>query len=432
MVEGTSRRASAAPGSPGAANGRSDPGAAGAAKKPKKRSIWWRLHQWAGLQMSLFLAFVFITGTLAVFSYELDWMARPAMWAAPTAAEDRVSWGAVGDAAAAYAPDAAVLNVYGPIHPAATFDVVMGSDDGPFHVYVHPRTGEVTGTGPWPGFQRFLRNAHRHLMIPVQWGVSLVTLAAVFLAVSLVTSFWVYKKWWRGFFRLPKGRTARAYIGDLHRFAGLWSIWFVVLMIVTSFWYFAEQWGGAAPAANPARPPQPAVVADAPPPAASPGAAVDRAAAHLLERRPDYRITAVYWPRGEDGLIQIHGHSDRAILVRPRANTVWVNPVSGAILGDVDPSRLSVHTRIAEAADPLHFGTFGGYWTKTIWFVFGVALSALAVTGVVIYTLRIAKQERKPPRWRAGLVKAWRGMGRARWLAAGLVALPVALAPIVL
>jgi len=83
------------------------------ARPAKKRSIWWRLHQWAGLQMSLFLAFVFITGTLAVFSYELDWMARPAMWVAPTAAEERVSWGAVGEAAAAHAPDAVVLNVYG-------------------------------------------------------------------------------------------------------------------------------------------------------------------------------------------------------------------------------------------------------------------------------------------------------------------------------
>ncbi|MFW5660840.1 MAG: PepSY-associated TM helix domain-containing protein [Oceanicaulis sp.] len=394
--------------------------------------IWWRLHQWAGLQMSLFLAFVFLTGTLAVFSYEMDWMARPAMWAAPTAEEERVDWGVVGDAAAAHAPGADVLNVYAPLHPAATFDVVMGGEDGPFHVYVHPRTGEVTGTGPWPGFQRFLRNAHRHLMLPVPIGVTLVSLAAVLLTVSLVTSFWVYKKWWRGFFRLPKGRTARAYIGDLHRFGGLWSLWFVALMILTSFWYLVEQWGGAAPSANPARPAAPAVLVEAEEPAASVGAAVDRAVAQLRAERPDYRIAAVYWPRGEDGLVQVQGFSDRAILVRPRANTVYVDPATGAILGDVDPSRLSVHTRIAEAADPLHFGTFGGYWTKTIWFLFGAVLSALAITGVVIYALRIAKQEREPARWSASIVRVWRGMGRARWAAAALVLIPFILAPVVL
>ncbi len=427
MVEGTADSRAAAPADA--------VGAAGVRSRPqKKRSIWWRLHQWAGLQMSLFLAFVFITGTLAVFSYELDWMARPAMWAAPTPVEDRISWGAAGDAAAAHAPGAAVLNVYGPIHPAATFDVVMRGEDGPFHVYVHPRTGVVTGTGPWPGFQRFLRNAHRHLMIPVQPGVTLVSLSAVFLAVSLVTSFWVYKKWWRGFLRLPRGRTARAFLGDLHRVAGVWSIWFVVLMIATSLWYLTEQWGGAAPPSNPARPPEPAAAAQAPSPAPapSPGAAIDRAVAQLQAARPDYRIAQVYWPRGEQGLMQIHGYSDRAVLVRPRANVVWADPATGAILGQADPSALSVHTRIAEAADPLHFGTFGGYWSKTIWFLFGAALSGLAVTGVVIYTLRIAKQDREPPRWRTGLVTSWRAMGRARWLAAALVALPFVLAPVVL
>jgi uncharacterized iron-regulated membrane protein len=403
----------------------------------KPRSIWWRLHQWAGLQMSLFLAFVFITGTLAMFSYEMDWMARPAMWVAPTPVEERVSWGTVGEAAAAHAPDALVLNVYGPLHPASTFDVVMSGPDGPFHIYVHPRTGEVTGTGPWPGFQRFLRNAHRHLMLPVQWGLSLVTLTAVFLAVSLVTSFWVYKKWWRGFFRLPQGRTARAFIGDLHRFGGLWSIWFVVLMVVTSLWYFVEQWGGAAPPPNPAQPPEAAplhALADpqAAVPAATPGEAVDRAIARWLAEQPHYRVQQVYWPRGEGGLFQIQGSSGRAILVRPRANVVWADPLTGSIDGAVDPSALSLHTRISEAADPLHFGTFGGYWTKTIWFVFGVILSALAVTGVVIYVLRIAKQDRVPARWITGLVATWRAMGRIRWIALGLTLLPFFLAPAVL
>jgi len=259
----------------------------------------------------------------------------------------------------------------------------------------------------------------------------------VFLAVSLVTSFWVYKKWWRGFFRLPQGRTARAFIGDLHRFGGLWSIWFVVLMVITSLWYFAEQWGGAAPSPNPARPPVPAqmhALADphAALPAASPGEAVDRAIARLLSERPDYRVQQVYWPRGEDGLFQIQGYSDRAILVRPRASVVWADPATGAIAGAGDPGALSVHTRISEAADPLHFGTFGGYWTKTIWFVFGVILSALAVTGVVIYVLRIAKQDRIPARLITGLVATWRAMGRIRWVALGLTLLPFILAPAVL
>lgn len=398
-----------------------------------RRSVWWRVHQWAGLQLSLFLTVVFVTGTLAVFSYEIDWLLRPAMWVAPTAEADRVGWGEVARAAQTHAPDAEIAVVYGPLHPAATFDVVMSDEDRTFHVYVHPETGEVTGEGSWAGVQRFLRNTHRHLMLPVKWGVSIVSLAAVALAISLVTSFWVYKKWWRGFFRLPKGRTARAYVGDLHRFGGLWSLWFILLMILTGVWYFIEQWGGAAPAANPTRPP--AIFAETPArltPAPSVFDAVNRAEEQLKDTRPDFRITEISWRTGEDQLLQLHGTSPRAILVRPRANAVWVDPATGAIIGQADPSQLSVHTRISEAADPLHFGTFGGYVTKTIWFLFGCALSGLAITGVVIYTLRIAKAGSEPAGLNRGLKSAWLAMGILRWPALIVVLMPLVIAPFVL
>lgn len=413
----------------GAASARAAAGKA-KAKAAKKRSIWWRLHQWAGLQMSVFLAFVFVTGTLAVFSYEMDWMARPAMWASPTPVEDRADWGEVGAAAQAHAPDAEILNVYGPIHRASAFDVVARQDGTLKHIYVHPRTGEVTGEGGWPSVQRFLRNAHRHLMLPVKLGVSIVTLAAVFLAVTLVTSFWVYKKWWRGFLRWPKGRTARALIGDIHRVAGVWSIWFVVLMILTSAWYFIEVWGGSAPPANPREPAAPVQAEGAR--FDDPADALDAGIGALLAENPDYRVERILWPGEFTPHFQVHGWTDKAILVRPRANTAYIHAETGQVLDVVDPSALNAHQRIAEAADPLHFGTFGGYWTKTIWFVFGAALSALSVTGVAIYAMRIAKMARRPATWGHGLAGAWRAMGSLRWAALGLVVLPFALIPVVL
>jgi uncharacterized iron-regulated membrane protein len=72
----------------------------------------------------------------------------------------------------------------------------------------------------------------------------------------------------------------------------------------------------------------------------------------------------------------------------------------------------------------LHFGTFGGLATKLIWFVFGLAMTAVAVSGVAIYATRLAKAERRPQAWRPGMADAWRGMGLWRWpaLAGVLVA----------
>jgi uncharacterized iron-regulated membrane protein len=406
------------------------PVASARAEKGAGRSLWWRVHQWAGLQLSLFLAFVFVTGTLAVFSSEIDWMLRPAMWAAPTPEAERVSWGALGEAVQAHAPDRPLAYALAPIHPAMAFDALVADPDGgQTHVYVHPRTGDVTGEGSWAGVQRFLRNTHRHLMLPVKWGVPIVSISAILLAVSLVTSFWTYKKWWRGFFRWPRGRTARALVGDLHRFMGLWSLWFVVVMIVTGGFYLVEVLGGAAP-------PLQAQVEQAPEtqPAAplSEAEAIDRGIVLLRARLPDFKIEQVRWPTDADPTFVVHGYTDRAVLVRARANAARIDAGTGNILSIVDPSTLSVHQRISEAADPLHFGYFGGYLTKTIWFVFGAGLSALAVTGVVIYALRILKAETAAAPWRAGLARSWLAMGPARWAALALVVLPFALAPFVL
>ncbi|MEQ9003801.1 MAG: PepSY-associated TM helix domain-containing protein, partial [Pseudomonadales bacterium] len=202
------------------------------------RSLWWRVHQWAGLQASLYLTFVLVTGTLAVLAHEIDWLLRPAMWVAPTEVEERVSWGTVTKAVTAHAPDAQVLMLSAPLHAASAFDAVIVRDGERRHVYVHPRTGTVTGEGAWMSVQRFLRDAHRRLMLfqtfgGVRIGIVLVCLSSVLLLLSLVTSFWVYKKWWRGYLRWPRGRDARSLTGDTHRFMGLWSLWFVVVITWT-------------------------------------------------------------------------------------------------------------------------------------------------------------------------------------------------------
>jgi uncharacterized iron-regulated membrane protein len=41
-------------------------------------------------------------------------------------------------------------------------------------------------------------------------------------------------------------------------------------------------------------------------------------------------------------------------------------------------------------ADPLHFGSFGGWPVWLLWFLFGAALTALSFTGVYLYGLRVA------------------------------------------
>ena len=63
----------------------------------KGRSLWWVVHSWIGLKLSIFLTFILATGTFAVFAHEIDWLATPAMRVSPRS-EPVASWGALAQA----------------------------------------------------------------------------------------------------------------------------------------------------------------------------------------------------------------------------------------------------------------------------------------------------------------------------------------------
>jgi uncharacterized iron-regulated membrane protein len=52
---------------------------------------------------------------------------------------------------------------------------------------------------------------------------------------------------------------------------------------------------------------------------------------------------------------------------------------------------------IMHIADPLHYGTFGGLWTKIIWFVFGSLLTGMSITGFIIWSQRLVKAKAAVP-----------------------------------
>jgi uncharacterized iron-regulated membrane protein len=381
----------------------------------KGRSLWWRVHSWAGLKLAVFMTFVLATGTLAVFAHEIDWLVTPAMRAAPQDGP-KASWGQLAAAAAQAAPRGRLQTLYAPIDPWFTAEawVDMGSR-APLRVYVDPWSGRVTGTHGWANVHRFLRQAHRHLMLPTRVGIPIVCSLALLLLTSLITGIVTYKKWWRGFFRMPRGGDARKLSGDLHRLGGLWSLWFVALISLTGLWYLVETLGGNASVPKVAN-----VDVTAPLPT---GAQLDRLIAAAQRARPSLDIREIRFTE-KNGVVLLG--QDEAWLVRDRANAVAMDPADGRMLTSLDGRGLDMHQRISEMADPLHFGTFGGLATKAIWFLFGIILTGMSVTGVIIYAKRLEKAEKQ---MRGPARIAWSGMGAWAYVGTALVILALVLTP---
>lgn len=195
----------------------------------------------------------------------------------------------------------------------------------------------------------------------------------------------------------------------LHRLAGLWNLWFVLVIGVTGLWYGLEALHVVP------YPPAPSP----PESAANPGPSLqlDELMAQVRAVRPDLEVRRIIPPGASFGDALIAEGQAEHVLVRDRINHVVVHAADGTVLAQRSGSDAGLYERWVHTADPLHFGDFGGLVSKLIWFVFGLLLSGLALTGTYLHARRLARE--------AG------GDARARWpgtLAAIVISLFVVVA----
>lgn len=351
------------------------------------RRTWFDWHSWLGLTTGLLLFVVCWSGTVAVFSHELDWLAEPAM-RAPASPDRSIPWAAIEANVAAARPGWSIDQIHAPKAPGFAVEALVRSpEDVAGRVFADPATGQVLGGSTYFNVQRFFRSLHMSLFIAewriwgIPFGYLVVALLSIPLLIQLVSGLVFYKRFWRGFFRLEHRRGAKVFWSDLHKLSGVWAIWFVLLMGLTGAWYLAE-WKVTSQPWEPD------------PPAAEGQAAPALPLAELLPLAraacPELAIRQIALYSRDEGVVAFHGQ-DGSVLLRDRAARVWVNAQTGEVLGVRRPAEMSLLHRWIDTADPLHFGDFAGVWSKLIWFIFGLGMSAMCLTGAY---LQAKRQER--------------------------------------
>lgn len=409
------------------------------------RRLWYRWHSLSGLSLSILLCFICLTGTLAVVSHEIDWLFNSALRVKPESEEAKLNWAELYHQANQAYPDAEIRSITAPLDPWFAAEVLAVHPNGKrFRIYINPYSNKFTGTGRWMNWQRYLRQFHRRLMLPTTLGVTLVGSTALLLLISLFSGVVNYRQCWKGFFALPRKKSKRLYWGDTHRLLGVWSLAFILLISATGLWYLGEKWGLSAQYPENEKQFMPADYD------------TDRhkkntsKALQLLQQRvadiyPSLLVRQLQMPdfsteKLDSEAVLFRGQAE-AMLVRDRANHVAFDLYTGEHLSTRKAHQLNAHVRISEAADPLHFGTFWGLKSKILWFVFGIALTALIITGTYIYCLRVAVKFKKAALLSAlpneaavnkpggMLLKlAWQGMGAGAWVGGMLIMVCLGLA----
>ena len=70
--------------------------------------------------------------------------------------------------------------------------------------------------------------------------------------------------------------------------------------------------------------------------------------------------------------------------------TAQLNPYDGEIAVSHLLSDRSTLEFVTESMRPLHTGDFGGLWVKLIWAFFGLIMSMMVLSGLLIWTKRTA------------------------------------------
>jgi len=371
-----------------------------------KQKSWFSLHHWAGFHLSLLLSFVLFTGTFATISTDLDWLTNSAIRAKHQVIDEhKLDWPALLTRVNYHFPETKIDSINRPQLPWHNVEVIARDIHGErFRIYLDAFDHRITGEGLWLNWQRFFRQVHRHLMLPTQWGITIVGSLGLAMLLLFISSFYIYRHWWRYFFAfgrikssfhasnqlspsttLRKGAsTKRRFWAELHKLIGLWSLWLMFIISITGTWYLAEKWGAGARYPKIENTSNLVLLKNTTAPSSI---ALSKAVKYITNNHPHYVINKIRFVADEQ-TIEIDGQ-EHALLVRDRANKKVFDNLSGEYIGGRDGDKLNWHLRISEAADPLHFGTFSSWGYRYVWFVFGFALSFLSFSGIYLYFLRL-------------------------------------------
>ncbi|MFB4393435.1 MULTISPECIES: PepSY-associated TM helix domain-containing protein [unclassified Pseudomonas] len=374
-------------------------------KEGLRQSMAW-LHTWTGLVFGWLLFAIFLTGTLSYFKEEINHWSKPEIRSYPL--DPIASLDMAQRYLAANAGNASSWFIRLPNEREAALSVSWrdpngGGRRGFTGKELDARSGEPVEARESRGGDFFYR-FHFQLEMPYPWGRWLSTLCAFIMLLGLVTGIITHKKFFKEFFTFRPGKGQRSWL-DGHNAIGVLVLPFHLMISYSSlvlFMYLVMPAGILASYGNPnsyfndlfGRDETPRAVG-----VAAPLVPLSGLYAKVQEQVPGARM----------GYLQVQNPGDqnaRATFTRASADSVayqrsanWTfDGATGALLSQGAPESAAMMTSFTFAG--LHMGNFAGPWLRWLYFVFGIAGTAVIGTGLVMWLgkrqLKHAKSERLP------------------------------------
>ncbi|CAA6695444.1 MULTISPECIES: PepSY domain-containing protein [unclassified Lentimonas] len=351
----------------------------------KTKTIW-KIHSWLGLLAGIPLIIIAFTGSLLVFKDEINALIAP----------ERVL---VEPLQSGKAPLELRLQKLEEAHPGhetagiafydiadrADFVYVVPHNTADWHyVFQNPYTGEVLGEPKATDAEimGWILELH-YTLLAGHTGILVCGIIALLLCALGVSGCFLYRKFWKNFFTFRWKSSARALTGNLHKRVGVLSApVFLILGLTGAVWnllHIAEEFTHDHH--------------DEVPPARhhfyNAELSFDSMAEQCRTYIPDFALRYLSLPWEAGVPIRYYGEfTNQSSLRSPYHSTISFDADTGAYMDHQRINDAPFLTQIYDTFTPLHFGTFGGLFTRILWCVLGSAPGFLALSGFFIWRKR--------------------------------------------
>lgn len=385
-----------------------------------------KIHRWIGLNSFIFLSYLFLTGAIMVFATELETVFQPDIWVGSSRNETHANFGEIYDTVQRAYPGSHVVSI--DRHPSpwlADRTYTHTASAGEISVWTDPVSAEILGATSATSFKRLWREAHENLFVPRRVVGLALTSTSVVLIAMILTGLITYRRFWRGVFRLPHNdMTPRNWWAIVHRLIALWMLPFLIIVSLTTFVFFLEFLGirGTSPS------PIPGIERNGMLPRDLNGTMIDKAYAIASGSAPDLQIGYFGTPRKNNAGLVFTGTPEGTIFYSKRAS-VFVDPTNMTVLSTRETSDSTGMARLSPLVEALHYGLWGGAFSKILWFLFGITGSILFMAGSMVYAARAGAMvtEAKNTQDNGRFRQIIRGLGIFKWAYLALfLAIPAA------
>lgn len=255
-------------------------------------------------------------------------------------------------------------------------------------VFVHPTSGEIIKEiNELTTFTRWLLKFHYSFHAgPI--GRLLVLVIGISFFISILTGIYLYRKSiLKTFFfknRIIK-KNKRSFYSSLHRIVGVWSLLLNLVLVITGI--FLAYTVSVAGFNSPVSPHTPKITAP-----------IQKVLEDIKTNYMDFTPTYIRLPLNSNGTLTVYGlYEDDPFFYSEFYNSFSADYQTGTILNISKIQEASLQTKLSSTLIPLHFGQYGGIWTKLLYCFIGLSGPFLSISGFVIWQQRQKSKRRKNP-----------------------------------